>query len=398
MSITSDEINYLIYRYLKEAGFEHSAFVFGSEGIVKKAIFAAKDVPVGTLIHVLQKGLQYLEIETHVKEDGTEIVCDEPFSLVRKHVCKRPREKNTSNLVTNTNPSTTTNTFSNVATSMTSTSLPSPPQQNSSTQSNQTTTSTHTPVQSLQTQSQAQTHPVSPQLYSQTFYQASGSRMSSQSKDLSELKKEEKDMMEEDLNGSEEAEPMNEDDAEEKILIREKNSSILSGHRSEVFMCAWNPKSSLLASGSGDSTARIWTIPEGRCGVKAGQSASKNPIVLKHFNANQEKSKDVTTLDWSPQGTLLATGSYDGLARIWDCKGNLKNTLKKHKGPIFSLKWNKTGEYLLSGSVDKTAVIWDPKTGEVKQQFEFHSGDFIFEICFSSDNNNKHSFKHLKMK
>lgn len=54
--------------------------------------------------------------------------------------------------------------------------------------------------------------------------------------------------------------------------------------------------------------------------------------------------------------------------------GQLKNTLNRHKGPIFSLKWNKSGNYLLSGSVDKTAIIWDAKTGEVKQQFEFHSG------------------------
>ena len=31
----------------------------------------------------------------------------------------------------------------------------------------------------------------------------------------------------------------------------------LSGHQSEVFICAWNPTSLLLASGSRDSTARI---------------------------------------------------------------------------------------------------------------------------------------------
>ena len=54
--------------------------------------------------------------------------------------------------------------------------------------------------------------------------------------------------------------------------------------------------------------------------------------------------------------------------------GVLKNTLNKHKGPIFSLKWNKKGDCLLSGSVDKTAIIWDAKTGDVKQQFEYHTG------------------------
>jgi len=55
------------------------------------------------------------------------------------------------------------------------------------------------------------------------------------------------------------------------------------------------------------------------------------------------------------------------------CAGELRNTLAAHKGPIFSLKWNRKGTLLLSGSVDKTAIIWDGRTGEVKQQFEFHT-------------------------
>ena len=60
--------------------------------------------------------------------------------------------------------------------------------------------------------------------------------------------------------------------------------------------------------------------------------------------------------------------------------GELVSTLNKHKGPIFSLKWNKKGDYLLSGSVDKTAIVWDIKTGEWRQQFEFHSGAFVFFV------------------
>lgn len=104
--------------------------------------------------------------------------------------------------------------------------------------------------------------------------------------------------------------------------------------------------------------------------------------MLRHSNDTQGTSKDVTTLDWSIDGTMLATGSYDGKARIWTDEGVLLRTLDKHKGPIFSLKWNKKGDYLLSGSVDNTAIIWDVKTGEVKQQFKHHTGivddDYFF--------------------
>lgn len=74
-------------------------------------------------------------------------------------------------------------------------------------------------------------------------------------------------------------------------------------------------------------------------------------------------------------GSLLATGSYDGLARIWSKDGKLKMTLEQHKGPIFALKWNKKGDLLLSGSIDKTAVVWDAKAGEVKQVYELHKGE-----------------------
>jgi transducin (beta)-like 1 len=50
-------------------------------------------------------------------------------------------------------------------------------------------------------------------------------------------------------------------------------------------------------------------------------------------------------------GSLLATGSYDGYARIWTTDGRLASTLGQHKGPIFALKWNKRGNYILSAGV-----------------------------------------------
>jgi transducin (beta)-like 1 len=70
MSFTSDELNYLIYRYLKEAGFEHSAFTFGNESrvAVDRISVAPSDVIPGTLVYVVQKGLQYLEVESTIGE------------------------------------------------------------------------------------------------------------------------------------------------------------------------------------------------------------------------------------------------------------------------------------------------------------------------------------------
>ncbi len=81
----------------------------------------------------------------------------------------------------------------------------------------------------------------------------------------------------------------------------------------------------------------------------------------------------MTDLFVQPDGSTLATGSYDGLARIWDSRGQIKATLFKHTAPIFSLKFNKTGDMLLSGSVDHSAVVWDARTYTVKMSYEMHT-------------------------
>ena len=68
---------------------------------------------------------------------------------------------------------------------------------------------------------------------------------------------------------------------------------------------------------------------------------------INFYTLQYPSNKDVTSLDWNSSGSLLATGSYDGYARIWSTTGELKNTLGQHKGPIFALKWNKSGNYIL---------------------------------------------------
>lgn len=69
MSISSDEVNYLVYRYLQESGFTHSAYTFGYESFVSKTSIArGVELPPGALVSFIQKGLQYLELEANLNE------------------------------------------------------------------------------------------------------------------------------------------------------------------------------------------------------------------------------------------------------------------------------------------------------------------------------------------
>lgn len=79
------------------------------------------------------------------------------------------------------------------------------------------------------------------------------------------------------------------------IEIPPSKATVLRGHESEVFICAWNPSTDLLASGSGDSTARIWDMSD--------NSAAPNQLVLRHCiqkgGTEVPSNKDVTSLDWN---------------------------------------------------------------------------------------------------
>ena len=95
-------------------------------------------------------------------------------------------------------------------------------------------------------------------------------------------------------------------------------------------------------------------------------------------------------MDWSQDGSLIATGHTDGLTRVWSKDGRLQKVLKKPgiNLHINSVKFNKRGDTLLN-CYDKTAVVWDIKSGESKQEFASHTGlvldiDWRNQISFAT--------------
>lgn len=183
------------------------------------------------------------------------------------------------------------------------------------------------------------------------------------------------------------------DKEDELTNARPEDVLELKMHSSEVFMCAWNPVyTDTIATGSGDASARIWQM-----GGKTAADGLGPVRLLPHGTGPRDrKNKDVTTLEWSSDGNLLATGSYDGVARVWSRNGALVHTLRGHKGPIFSLKWNKRGNFLLSGSYDQTTIVWDVSgsNGFVEQQFDDHHApaldvDWKDDVTFASCSTDK---------
>lgn len=316
----------------------HSAFVFGDESNVTQANINGSTVPPAALIALLMKALQYVEAEVMLNEDGTLIEGrpTEALSLIdavmpdvvlarRKKIRERIAEEN--------------------AKRKEEEELARKRQRDEVVPADSTKRVKNEPNGDHKNTDQ-------PQNENNQNSKNSNHRIQNGNADATR-----------EISRQERREPLTD------VLIPPSRVKTLRGHESEVFICAWAPNADLLASGSGDSTARIWNL-------QGSEPDAGTHMVLRHTRRDGSRealtNKDVTSLDWNSTGTQLATGSYDGYARIWSTDGNLISDLRGHTGPIFALKWNRNGKYILSAGVDKTTIIWDAANAEIKQQFPFH--------------------------
>ena len=138
-------------------------------------------------------------------------------------------------------------------------------------------------------------------------------------------------------------------------------SVTLTGHTSWVTSLAFGPQYSeafgpkhsgtlTLASGSFDSTVRLWEVKVGELNE---DSVSLKSILIGHRGP-------VTSVAFNRMGTLVASGGMDKTIRIWNpFFGKHLKTFKGHKDRVNSVSFSPDGKTLASGSADGTILLWD---------------------------------------
>lgn len=127
-----------------------------------------------------------------------------------------------------------------------------------------------------------------------------------------------------------------------------------------VHIVAYSPDGHTLASGISHSI-KLWNLKTGQ--LKQTLKGHKGWI---------------NELRYSPDGITLASASSDKSIKLWDLKtGHLKQTLKGHEKAINTLDYHPDGAVIVSASDDRTLKLWDAKTTQLKQTLKGHKGKVL---------------------
>jgi WD40 repeat protein/serine/threonine protein kinase len=139
------------------------------------------------------------------------------------------------------------------------------------------------------------------------------------------------------------------------------------GHSMPVRSVAYSPDGTRIATGSDDSTIKLWDADNGQ------EICTLSP--------NQGRVFEVV---FSPDGKRIASAGSDNTIKIQDVQsGNIVATLKGHDNYIKAVAFSRDGKQLVSIGFDATVKRWNADTWQEVSTFRI--GESVVDVAFSPD-------------
>ncbi|WP_131785469.1 pentapeptide repeat-containing protein [Protofrankia symbiont of Coriaria ruscifolia] len=132
---------------------------------------------------------------------------------------------------------------------------------------------------------------------------------------------------------------------------------------------AFSPDGTLLATGTQDGPVNLWDVRTGR----------RQRILTDRTNL-------VSSVAFSPDGTIIAAAAGDHTVRLWDTTtGEPLSPLTGHTGPVRSVEFSPGRATIASGSNDGTVRLWDADTGRHLRALTGNHTSWMSSVAFSPD-------------
>ena len=158
------------------------------------------------------------------------------------------------------------------------------------------------------------------------------------------------------------------------VAARLPGTGILtSGDGASVDSVAYSPDGKILATGSGDGIVRLWDVAtQQQIGVPLGNFRLANLI---------------ESVAFSPDGKIVAAASQDGVIRLWDVATHqlIGIPLTGGVSTIYSIAFSPDGDLLAAGRSDGTVQLWHVASGQqAGAPLAPHAGE-VLSVAFSPD-------------
>ncbi|CAK9153819.1 unnamed protein product [Ilex paraguariensis] len=157
------------------------------------------------------------------------------------------------------------------------------------------------------------------------------------------------------------------DESTQKLL------ATLRDHFGSVNCVRWTKHGRYVASGSDD---QVILIHERKPGSGTTEFGSGEPPDVENWKVAMTlrgHTADVVDLNWSPDDSILASGSLDNTIHIWNMSNGICTAvLRGHSSLVKGVTWDPIGSFIASQSDDKTVIIWRTSDWSLVHQTDGH--------------------------